>query len=55
MSLLDLGVPMSNFPQLVAETKADLSTQGIFGPIVSHAGEPVLMNQLVCAYCGRED
>lgn len=30
---------MSNFPQLVAETKADLSTQGILGPFVSHAGD----------------
>jgi D-lactate dehydrogenase (cytochrome) len=30
---------MSNFPQLVAETKADLSTQGIVGPFVSHSGD----------------
>ncbi|GAA5851456.1 hypothetical protein JCM8547_001100 [Rhodosporidiobolus lusitaniae] len=35
----DVCVPLSRFPELIAETKADIDAEGIKGPIVSHAGD----------------
>ncbi|GAA5925873.1 hypothetical protein JCM10213_007310 [Rhodosporidiobolus nylandii] len=35
----DVCVPLSRFPELIAETKADIDSEGIVGPIVSHAGD----------------
>ncbi|GEM07853.1 D-lactate dehydrogenase [Rhodotorula toruloides] len=35
----DVCVPLSRFPELIAETKADIEKEGIKGPIVSHAGD----------------
>ncbi|BGP55934.1 D-lactate ferricytochrome c oxidoreductase [Rhodotorula sphaerocarpa] len=35
----DVCVPLSRFPELIAETKADIDKEGILGPIVSHAGD----------------
>ncbi|SCZ88128.1 BZ3500_MvSof-1268-A1-R1_Chr10-2g02851 [Microbotryum saponariae] len=35
----DVCVPPSQFPALVAATKADISTQGLIGPFLSHAGD----------------
>lgn len=35
----DVCVPMSQFPTLVSETKADLDELGVIGPIVGHAGD----------------
>ena len=37
----DVCVPISKFPELVAETKRDLDRLGVFGPIVGHAGDGV--------------
>jgi D-lactate dehydrogenase (cytochrome) len=37
----DVCVPMSQFPTLVAETKADLDSLGVIAPIVGHAGDGV--------------
>ncbi|KAK4054700.1 D-lactate ferricytochrome c oxidoreductase [Microbotryomycetes sp. JL221] len=35
----DVCVPISNFPTLIAESRADFDSEGITGPIVSHAGD----------------
>ncbi|GAA5826536.1 hypothetical protein JCM3770_006374 [Rhodotorula araucariae] len=35
----DVCVPLSRFPELITETKADIESEGITGPIVSHAGD----------------
>ncbi|GAA5899160.1 hypothetical protein JCM8208_003021 [Rhodotorula glutinis] len=35
----DVCVPLSRFPELITETKADIDSEGIVGPIVSHAGD----------------
>ncbi|GAA5971086.1 hypothetical protein JCM11641_004140 [Rhodosporidiobolus odoratus] len=35
----DVCVPLSRFPELIAETKAEIDAEGINGPIVSHAGD----------------
>ncbi|ORY76012.1 FAD-linked oxidase-like protein [Leucosporidium creatinivorum] len=35
----DVCVPMSNFPTLVAETRADVDSHGILAPIFGHAGD----------------
>ncbi|GAA5873373.1 hypothetical protein JCM3774_000762 [Rhodotorula dairenensis] len=35
----DVCVPLSRFPELIAETKADIDKEGVLGPIVSHAGD----------------
>ncbi|ORY89746.1 FAD-linked oxidase-like protein [Leucosporidium creatinivorum] len=35
----DVCVPMSNFPTLVAETRADIEKEGIVGPVLGHAGD----------------
>lgn len=35
----DVCVPLSKFPDLITETKRDIDSAGICGPIVSHAGD----------------
>ncbi|KAI5476593.1 hypothetical protein MNV49_007480 [Pseudohyphozyma bogoriensis] len=35
----DVCVPISNLPQLVAESKEDMASEGILGPICGHAGD----------------
>ncbi|GAA6058652.1 hypothetical protein JCM10212_004063 [Sporobolomyces blumeae] len=35
----DVCVPLSKFPELITETKADIDKSGVVGPIVSHAGD----------------
>ncbi|GAA6003095.1 hypothetical protein JCM10207_001986 [Rhodosporidiobolus poonsookiae] len=35
----DVCVPLSRFPDLITETKADIDSEGIIGPIVSHSGD----------------
>ncbi|GJN91094.1 hypothetical protein Rhopal_004111-T1 [Rhodotorula paludigena] len=35
----DVCVPLSRFPELITETQADIKSEGIVGPIVSHAGD----------------
>ncbi|KWU43995.1 hypothetical protein RHOSPDRAFT_18613 [Rhodotorula sp. JG-1b] len=35
----DVCVPLSRFPELIAETKAEIDKEGVLGPIVSHAGD----------------
>lgn len=37
----DVCVPISKFPQLIAETQRDLQRLNIVGPIVGHAGDGV--------------
>ncbi|GAA5917924.1 hypothetical protein JCM6882_006504 [Rhodosporidiobolus microsporus] len=35
----DVAVPLHEFPNLITETKSDIDSTGIVGPIVSHAGD----------------
>ncbi|KAK4054174.1 D-lactate ferricytochrome c oxidoreductase [Microbotryomycetes sp. JL201] len=35
----DVCVPISNFPTLIAESRADFDAEGITGPICSHSGD----------------
>lgn len=48
----DVCVPISRLAECVSETQADLAANGLYGPIVGHAGDG---NFHVVLYCDRAD
>lgn len=49
----DVCVPLSKFPTLIAETKADLDRLEIFAPIVGHAGDGVRFHAILNGVVGK--